>query len=1273
MGWDAGGEQGERRLSEDFLIDVEQPDLIDVGQSWEDSWKGMPDYRHEDLMPKSSMIVHFRNDRDRLEFQRVIDQRFSPQTKSIWFPKAEIGVAADKVWVSPLELAPRYPIYIISKGRADTRLTSRALEWLKVPYHIVIEPQEYDAYAAGIDPKKILTLPFSNLGLGGIPARNWVWEHSISIGAERHWILDDNISGFCRFYDNMKIEFATPAPFCIVEDFVDRYENLVMSGFNYDYFAPRKAGAKINPVTWNTRVYSGILLRNDITNVAGEPIRWRGRYNEDTDLSLRILKDGLTPSTPGRYATALFNALLMYKKPTLTMKGGNATELYQGAEAAQAEWEAHAAGCEACRRCLDGYGGRDHPCEAGAKMLESDGRWRMAESLFQQHPDVTTVERKWRRWQHQVDYRAYANNPAVLKTEGAPPERDWQLSLVQKPPGWGEMRGAYMQRAQEAPTATPIVVAPKPEKAPKERPTPAPPPVGQPLVSALDFVARMAAAAPVIAEPVKAEPAPAVPAPAPRGPELTPAQAEQPFPEPANAEGQAAPGAPLSAAEIAVDPEGFRNVLAARGHHLLTRDGKFLVSNASQLTDDERAYIKTNRDALIALAVPWAEPSPEPPPYVEPLQSSHEPIVFVDAGAPAKISLAQFLGTAPPPREGAWKLEPPPSLDGIDTIVLNFATTGLNWWNEDRPVGVTVGTLDGKLLRFLPFGFRGDRNLSEDAVRNYLRTEVRGKKIVNSKMKFDIHHAREWGVDFESQGCTFGDVQLDAALLDDHRKRFSLDILAKDYLGGEEVGRVDESMHADYAAVDVADRELYTAALVGRLRAVFDPLIEKEELGAVRALEDAVIPVVVEMEKNGSPLDEELMHAMHAECQREYGRLMLEVSREAGFAYDGTNSAKARLFEKCGLPPTDSYKEAVMEQIDHPLIQKAFRASQFASLDSKTFAAYPKAIRNGVLYYDINQVAGEDGGTRSGRFSIGLVQQVPNHGNHHAVFGFPVDLLDALEQEAHMKACSGKCRLFPRRLFIAGEGDYLESDAMQIEYRILAHLSNNANVLEAYRQNPLMSFHKNMWEMLKRYKADMLYEHTKSFDFAKQYGARSVKLAVMMDFITEAEGEEIRRAKDWKNPKLKQIHEIEAAFKKAMPEGDLLLDRASHLAKPECDDYCKQNDTFHQQGLAHRGWVKTTLGRRSRFPNNYKTYIALNRVIQGTAADVMKQKLVELHRERSWTQFLLRLTVHDSVSGDARTSETLARVKEVLNRQSFAFKVPILWDVNTAGNWAECK
>jgi hypothetical protein len=258
---------------------------------------------------------------------------------------------------------PSYPVYIISKGRWETRLTSKALELMNVPYNIVIEPQEYEQYASAIDPRKILVLPFSNLGQGSIPARNWVWEHSISAGASRHWILDDNLMYFLRFNNNRRYKMQTGVCFKAIEDFVDRYVNFALAGMHYAMFAPVKQKHN-DPFTLNTRIYSCILIKNDI------PYRWRGRYNEDTDLSLRALKDG--------WCTVLFKAFLAEKQATMRMKGGNTEALYK----------------------LDG---------------KEDGRLLMAQSLQKQHPDVTKIVWKWNRWQHEVDYTPFKNNKPILK------------------------------------------------------------------------------------------------------------------------------------------------------------------------------------------------------------------------------------------------------------------------------------------------------------------------------------------------------------------------------------------------------------------------------------------------------------------------------------------------------------------------------------------------------------------------------------------------------------------------------------------------------------------------------------------------------------------------------------------------------------------------------------------------------------------------------------------------------------------------------------------
>jgi len=220
-------------------------------------------------------------------------------------------------------------------------LTARELEMMKVPYHLVIEPQESPSYFQKFDPSKILILPFSNLGLGSIPARNWVWEHSMKQGFKRHWILDDNIEGFHRLNRNQKPKVTSGTIFKAAEDFVDRYENVAIAGFNYYSFC--KTTDKVPPFYLNTRIYSCILIENDL------PLRWRGRYNEDTDLSLRALKLGL--------CTVLFNAFLAGKVTTMRMKGGNTDNVY----------------------------------------TDKDDRLKFAQSLQEQHPDVVKVVWKFNR------------------------------------------------------------------------------------------------------------------------------------------------------------------------------------------------------------------------------------------------------------------------------------------------------------------------------------------------------------------------------------------------------------------------------------------------------------------------------------------------------------------------------------------------------------------------------------------------------------------------------------------------------------------------------------------------------------------------------------------------------------------------------------------------------------------------------------------------------------------------------------------------------------
>ena len=276
---------------------------------------------------------------------------------------------------------PIHPVYIISKGRHDSMITSRSLARMKIPHYIAIEPQDHEPYKKAIanfnlDPYvTLLIAPFSNHGDGPGRARNWCWDHSMSIGADKHWVLDDNISDFYRLLKNKRIRVESGAIFKAAEDFIDRYDNVPISGFQYRFFiAPNQS---YPPYVKNTRIYSCLLIDNECKH------RWRGRYNEDTDICLRVLKEG--------DCTIQFNIFMQGKAATQTVAGGNTEEFY------------HKEGNQ------DKSTWRD-------KSLNPEGTIKKSQMLYDLHPDVTRIVWRYGRWHHYVDYSSFKSNMLRLKS-----------------------------------------------------------------------------------------------------------------------------------------------------------------------------------------------------------------------------------------------------------------------------------------------------------------------------------------------------------------------------------------------------------------------------------------------------------------------------------------------------------------------------------------------------------------------------------------------------------------------------------------------------------------------------------------------------------------------------------------------------------------------------------------------------------------------------------------------------------------------------------------
>lgn len=319
-------------------------------------YAGMPSFNQVQKEPLKQIKVNFKTREDREHFKKTLGLNITDSTDFINYPFREkqknITNQYKEINVKR-KIEPKYPIYIISKGRAAYGPhTAKALYNLGIDFFIAVEPQEVEAYKKSpyIRPDQILELPFSNHGLGSGPARNWCWEHSLSCGYDRHWLLDDNINEFWRMHRNTRYRIGKgAAPFRSTEDFVDRYENIALASLQYKNFAITKS--PYHPYILNSRVMSCILIDNHID------IRWRGKYNEDVDLSIRALKQG--------YVTMLIYSFLCGKLPTGKVKGGNTDEIYNN--------------------------------------YKDDSAYNKSKMLYEMHPDCVELVERYGRAHHHVN------------------------------------------------------------------------------------------------------------------------------------------------------------------------------------------------------------------------------------------------------------------------------------------------------------------------------------------------------------------------------------------------------------------------------------------------------------------------------------------------------------------------------------------------------------------------------------------------------------------------------------------------------------------------------------------------------------------------------------------------------------------------------------------------------------------------------------------------------------------------------------------------------
>lgn len=221
---------------------------------------------------------------------------------------------------------------------------------------IVVEPHEADAYRSFYDD--ILVIPKSHQGISYV--RNWIKEHAISEGYERHWQLDDNIRYFKMVKNGERLSARPSLILGGTETLVDRYENVAIAGIMNSAFGHKRSG----PFSTNKMVYCAVLVRSD-------DYRWDEELNgiEDVDYSLQVVTSGVD-------CTILVRAFQIEKVKSGYLAGGN-TDLYT-----------------------------------------EDGRLERTRALQRKWPGIVRVERMWGRTRHNLNHVWRRFDTPLIKKEG---------------------------------------------------------------------------------------------------------------------------------------------------------------------------------------------------------------------------------------------------------------------------------------------------------------------------------------------------------------------------------------------------------------------------------------------------------------------------------------------------------------------------------------------------------------------------------------------------------------------------------------------------------------------------------------------------------------------------------------------------------------------------------------------------------------------------------------------------------------------------------------
>jgi len=597
-----------------------------------------------------------------------------------------------------------------------------------------------------------------------------------------------------------------------------------------------------------------------------------------------------------------------------------------------------------------------------------------------------------------------------------------------------------------------------------------------------------------------------------------------------------------------------------------------------------------------------------------------------------------------------------PDLSKYDEIAIDLETKDPELKKMGPGMFREVGNIVGFAVAvnnwsgYFPIRHENGGNMDEEKVIEYFKTILNypSTKIFHNAM-YDVCWLRAEG--FKING-TIVDTMIATSLIDENRMRYDLNSVAKQYTGMSKNETALNEAAQNWGIDPKAEMYKLPAMYVGEYAekdaeitfALWQELkkeINHQDLNSIFDLETSLFPCLVEMKARGVKVDLEHAEMVEKNLIRAENNMLQGIKDEIGFAPDlWAARSIAKVFDhlKLDYPKTEktkapSFTKNFLKNHSNYIINLINNARQANKARTTFMESIFRYVHKGRIHADINQLRSEFGGTVTGRFSMTHpnLQQIPKSGSDmgnqlRAIF---------VPEEGHTWGCFDYSQQEPR---------------LVVHYACLTELPGSQNFKEYYEKDSKADFHKIVAEI-----ANIPRDQAKVINLGKFYGMGKNKLKGELG-IPDEEASQIIKQYDSRVPFVKQL--MNHATSRAESRGQIrtLLGRLCHFHLWEPNQFGVHKPLPHEAALQEHG-----PGIKRAF-----TYKALNKLIQGSAADMIKKAMLDLYNEG----IIPLIQIHDELNISIKDKGEADKVIEIM-QNAVNLEVPNKVDYETGKHWGE--